>query len=229
MERFFSIEKLTELTQRTYNSPSKLANYDKRVTGQLREFEAFVISAALRPRSSILDIGCGPGREAIALAKLGHQVVGIDFSEGMIKRAKLNARKLRQNAPIFTCGDVLKIVLHSKFDCILMINQVLSHIPSREGRLRLIKKLRDHIRQQGTVIIESKILDFSLREKAGQKILDLLNALTGLEEGDSVIDGTYFHKFTIQELKQLVSQGGFRSLVIGPDTVSTAWLICHPV
>lgn len=36
----------------------------------------------------ILDAGCGTGNFSIALAERGHHVVGIDYTEGMLKRAK---------------------------------------------------------------------------------------------------------------------------------------------
>lgn len=36
----------------------------------------------------IADIGSGTGRNAIALAKAGARVVGLDFSEGMLAKAR---------------------------------------------------------------------------------------------------------------------------------------------
>jgi len=37
---------------------------------------------------AILDVGCGTGRHAIELAKAGAQVTGIDFSAGMLEKAR---------------------------------------------------------------------------------------------------------------------------------------------
>jgi ubiquinone/menaquinone biosynthesis C-methylase UbiE len=37
---------------------------------------------------SILDVGCGTGRHAVRLAQSGAKVTGIDFSSGMLARAK---------------------------------------------------------------------------------------------------------------------------------------------
>ncbi|MDP3443326.1 MAG: class I SAM-dependent methyltransferase, partial [Ignavibacteria bacterium] len=39
----------------------------------------------------ILDIGCGTGRHSIELAKRGYDVTGIDLSESMLAKARLNA------------------------------------------------------------------------------------------------------------------------------------------
>jgi ubiquinone/menaquinone biosynthesis C-methylase UbiE len=37
---------------------------------------------------SILDVGCGTGRHAIELAKAGAKVTGVDFSSGMLEKAR---------------------------------------------------------------------------------------------------------------------------------------------
>ncbi len=49
---------------------------------------------AVRPGSSILDVGCGTGRHSVELAARGHHVVGVDLSPGMLQvaRAKAQAR-----------------------------------------------------------------------------------------------------------------------------------------
>ena len=43
------------------------------------------------PPAKILDIGCGTGSLSLVLAKLGHQVTGIDLSPKMIAQAKAKA------------------------------------------------------------------------------------------------------------------------------------------
>lgn len=54
------------------------------------------------PQGPILDVGCGSGDLAIHLARLGHEVVGIDFVEAAIVEA--NAK--RENLP----PDVARLV-----------------------------------------------------------------------------------------------------------------------
>lgn len=43
---------------------------------------------ALAPRSRLLDVACGPGWTSHFLAKLGHEVVGLDISEPLIDLAR---------------------------------------------------------------------------------------------------------------------------------------------
>lgn len=70
----------------------------------------------------ILDLGCGPGLYTTPLAKLGHRVTGIDFSESSINYAKQQARTLIPENPItYYNDDYLSYDIPGSFDLILMI------------------------------------------------------------------------------------------------------------
>lgn len=44
-------------------------------------------------KKRILDVGCGPGLNSIYLSRKGFDVTGLDFSSGMIREARKNAKK----------------------------------------------------------------------------------------------------------------------------------------
>jgi SAM-dependent methyltransferase len=53
--------------------------------------EALAVTATLPPHSRILDLGCGNGVPITeALVNVGHRVVGLDSSTGMIARLRTN-------------------------------------------------------------------------------------------------------------------------------------------
>jgi len=58
----------------------------------------------------VLDAGCGQGTQAIALARLGHHVVGLDVSDALLEAARgtaaLEAADVRQRLD-FVAGDLL--------------------------------------------------------------------------------------------------------------------------
>ncbi len=63
----------------------------------------------------VLDAGCGQGTQAIALARRGHHVVGLDVSDALLDTAR--AAAAREGAEIrqrldFVAGDVLELGTH---------------------------------------------------------------------------------------------------------------------
>jgi len=62
---------------------------------------------------SFLDIGTGPGTQAIALSEMGFEVTGVDISQDAIS----NAQKLNEHV-IFLQDDILNSRINQKFNSI---------------------------------------------------------------------------------------------------------------
>jgi SAM-dependent methyltransferase len=63
--------------------------------------EAAFLARQFPPKSNLLDLCCGEGRHAAALAGLGYDVTGIDLNENALKRAEKRASRAN-----FVLGDV---------------------------------------------------------------------------------------------------------------------------
>ena len=64
-----------------------------------REFEIqFYQRLAKRCGGPILEVACGTGRLTIPLAMAGHQIVGLDVSEPMLRLAKQKAVRSKYSA-----------------------------------------------------------------------------------------------------------------------------------
>ncbi|UXM85293.1 class I SAM-dependent methyltransferase [Methanococcus aeolicus] len=63
-----------------------------------------VLSETFSGKKKILDVGCGTGFLSLILAELGHEVVGIDLSEGMLSKARKKADNLGLDIE-FMIGD----------------------------------------------------------------------------------------------------------------------------
>ena len=59
------------------------------------------------PRASLLDAGCGTGGHAIALARLGYRVTGVDLSLELLAEARHKA--VAQLPVTFAEGDLLRL------------------------------------------------------------------------------------------------------------------------
>jgi SAM-dependent methyltransferase len=65
-------------------------------------------AAKTLPRSRAVVVGCGTGHEALALARLGFEVTGVDFAPSAIERARANAAQAKSPAR-FLQADVLQL------------------------------------------------------------------------------------------------------------------------
>jgi ubiquinone/menaquinone biosynthesis C-methylase UbiE len=64
----------------------------------------------LRPGARVLDLGCGPGRYALAFAEQGAEVVGVDSAVALLLQAKRFASERSVRAP-WVRGDMRRVPL----------------------------------------------------------------------------------------------------------------------
>jgi SAM-dependent methyltransferase len=76
----------------------------------------------LRAGSRVLDVGCGPGRHSLALARRGVDVVGIDHSDEFVKLAHEAAAAEELNVE-FRIADVRELDEHGDFDAVICLCQ----------------------------------------------------------------------------------------------------------
>jgi SAM-dependent methyltransferase len=60
--------------------------------GTTQEVDALEELLGLQAGCSILDVGCGPGRHSLELARRGYRVTGLDISETFVEIARSSAR-----------------------------------------------------------------------------------------------------------------------------------------
>ncbi|MGH1445174.1 MAG: class I SAM-dependent methyltransferase [Cognatishimia sp.] len=108
----------------------------------------------------VLDVGCGQGRDALFIARLGHRVVGIDTSPNGIR--DLNAAAKQDNLPIEgTIADVSTYEPQGAFD-IILIDRTLHMLP-KQAQISVLEKMLDHVNENGWLLIAdeaSNIKDF---------------------------------------------------------------------
>lgn len=66
------------------------------INAWMREVSRVEVLRVIRPRATLLEIGCGTGADAIYFASLGHRVIALDISAKMVEisRAKVRAAGL---------------------------------------------------------------------------------------------------------------------------------------
>lgn len=83
---FYGLERLFwDLHSLTWDDKLSVPDYRKNVDAALGWFQRY------SPGGRLLDIGCGTGNYALEMARNGFSVEGIDFSSGMLKKAREKA------------------------------------------------------------------------------------------------------------------------------------------
>ncbi len=109
--------------------------------GTEQEVRFLIDVLGLQPGMRVLDVGCGPGRHARALAARGLVVVGIDISQRFVELA-------RDGAPTgaeFVCGDARTMSYDREFDAVISLCQgAFGLVPGEDDEVlrRMVAALR---------------------------------------------------------------------------------------
>jgi SAM-dependent methyltransferase len=113
------------------------------------------------PPLSILDLGCGPGRDLMTFTRLGHRAVGVDGTAAFVEMAR------RHSGCEVWQQNLLALALpRERFDAVFA-NAVLFHVPAQELP-RVLGKLRDTL-APGGVFFASNPRGPDVEEWKGQR------------------------------------------------------------
>lgn len=146
MKRF--IEKMVvEQTWKSYESSA--CDYARNVEDLHPHKEAERFLSLIPSGGSIIDIGCGSGRDVKKFSDRGFRVTGIDFSPSMIEIAKSNAPKAT-----FQTVDMHSLNLEEIFDA-AWANASLLHIP-KSHLPKILEQIYNILNDNGLFYIKMK-------------------------------------------------------------------------
>jgi SAM-dependent methyltransferase len=136
-------------------------------------YESFLLAQLPAPCTKVLEIGCGAGRLARAVAGRGGAVIGIDASPEMIRLAR---QRSRNDARIeFVCGDFSDHALPSESYEGVLSAATLHHLPTAPA----LARMKSLVRPGGVLIVHD------LRSPAGSWDW-LLSGLAAASNGDAI-------------------------------------------
>jgi len=130
--------------------PWMMGPFDVMAEEQQALFERF----GLGPRGCrrALDLGCGPGYQSVALARLGFEVTGLDTSESMLAAM----RQATDSLPVRgVLGDMrhLRDLVPGPWEAAVCMGDSLAHLPSREEVRRVIRTVAGQLERGGVFVI----------------------------------------------------------------------------
>jgi SAM-dependent methyltransferase len=111
--------------------------------------------ADLGPVGRALDLGCGRGEISVHLARIGHEVLAIDYSDSAIGLARAAASE-NTDPPskiTFYCGDVNEAPFSGLYDVAVASDLVEHMSPGELGRL--YTRVASHLSPQGVFVVHT--------------------------------------------------------------------------
>lgn len=157
-----------------------------------RDVANAIHTLAITPTTA-LDLGTGPGTQAIELARLGFEATGSDVSPSAVRKAQQRAEKEGLNVS-FVCDDVLNSRLEGYFD--LIMDRGCFHIIEPEQQQDYLRSVASLLGQNGHLLLKT----FHKQEKSEEgppnrfEATDIAKIFSGtfelIETHDSVFEST---------------------------------------
>jgi 2-polyprenyl-3-methyl-5-hydroxy-6-metoxy-1,4-benzoquinol methylase len=181
-----------------------------------------------RPR--VLDLACGPGRHAIPLAAFGCEVLGMDASEVLLKRAKERAERASVKVQ-FEHADMRELAREKAFDLAICMWTSLGYFDDPNEDYLVMANMFEALVPGGTAVIDVVGKEYMVRQiqpvhlteyDDGRLLVErpvLTDEMTRfnnewlLIDGDRVARHEFAHNlYSGQELRDRLESIGFRDV-----------------
>lgn len=134
-----------------FDSPHYHRLYRHRDQPEARAFMHLLVeNLSPAKKSAFLDVGCGNGRHASALAELGYRVTGLDLSENNVKKAK----ERRQDGVEYRVGDMRDPMGTEEFDYVLNLFTSFGFFENDADHQLAIQRMTQALKPGGRLIID---------------------------------------------------------------------------
>lgn len=199
---------------------------------------AFLLAQGLHRSRSVLDLGCGNGRYAMALLARGcASLTGCDPSEGALCefRRRLGASPWRGQVRLLQ-GGAEALGPQDRFDAILLLFGVLGLLGDRDRRVGTLRALRERSLPGARLVLT---VPSTWRRLPGQRLWAWWQGLRHPASARSARDVRFqrhfggrahdfmYHLYGAGELRQELADGGWRLVLLEAESVLPESLICR--
>lgn len=163
--------------------------------------------AKIKKGDTVVDLGSGAGNDCfIARAETGEdgRIVGIDFTEAMIEKAKKNAANLRFQNVEFRQGDIENIPMTANFADVVVSNCVMNLVPDKPKAFAEVYRI---LKPTGHFSISDIVLVGELPEKiknAAEMYAGCVASAIQKENYLNIIKNSAFKNLTLQKEKAII-------------------------
>lgn len=163
--------------------------------------------AQMKEGDTVIDLGSGAGNDCfIARKAVGEKgrVIGIDFTDAMIEKARANVDKLGFNNVEFRQGDIEKIPVTADVADVIVSNCVLNLVPNKNN---VIKEIYRVLKPGGHFSISDVVLEGDLPANLKNVAEMYAGCVSGAIQKDvylELVKTNGFENITVQKEKDIV-------------------------
>ena len=145
------------------------------------------------PRAgTVLDLGCGNGRVALALAERGYNVEGLDISPSMIEEAQAAAAAAGVDAR-FRVGDAVKLPYdENELDAVVFACNGIGHL-TRDGKVACLIEVQRVLRPGGVALFSLRT-PYALNRMLPRLLRNVVLPRTGLRPDEESSNEQYVQR-----------------------------------
>lgn len=185
-------------------------------------FEAGLVERWLPRSGHALVLGCGPGRELVALLRRGYRVTGVEQSHDAAARARTNLASLGLSAPVAS-ERLERVEPDDSYAIVMFSDSCYSNIQGARERITALRRSADRMQADGVLLVFYQHSGSRSRTALGLMRLGawLARASWQPEPGDSFIPGErgglrFTHTFHDGEVEAECRAAGFH--VVAEET-----------
>lgn len=179
--------------------------------------------AQIKEGDTVIDLGSGAGNDCfIARKATGEKgkVIGIDFTEAMIEKARANAEKVGFNNVEFRQGDIEKMPVTANVADVVVSNCVLNLVPNKDG---VFKEIFRVLKPGGHFSISDVVLVGNLPDKLRNVAEMYAGCISGAiqkEDYLALIQANGFTNITLQKEKAIVVPDDILNQYLGAEDIA---------
>ncbi|WP_322550171.1 arsenite methyltransferase [Flavobacterium psychraquaticum] len=163
--------------------------------------------AKIKPGDTVVDLGSGAGNDCFVARHetgISGKVIGIDFTDNMIDKARTNAEKLGFNNVEFRLGDIEKMPITSDVADVVVSNCVMNLVPDKPKAFNEVFRI---LKSGGHFSISDIVLTGDLPEKiknAAEMYAGCVASAILKDDYLQIIKDAGFKNLTLQKEKAIV-------------------------